>query len=107
MRTIKFRGKSLCGFKTFGDLVHAGLYYHPYIPEFSPGFEVDPNSIEQLVGYDANGKEIYEGDVLIDERGQEHIARLESVVQQSDTAECSFLSYPTRLKLKEANHEDD
>lgn len=48
--------------------------------------DVKPESIEQLVGYDSDGQEIYEGDtvVLLDEKGKECIsdtASLSSWVQ--------------------------
>ncbi len=32
-------------------------------------YPVYPDSVAQLVGYDADGKEVYEGDALVDEEG--------------------------------------
>ena len=60
MRTIKFHGKSkYSGDIIFGDLIHVDE--NIYI-ENEP---VYPESVAQLVGYDADGNEVYEGDQLI------------------------------------------
>lgn len=37
---------------------------------------VDPDSIAQFVGYDEDGREVYEGDKVISEYGDEVVARL-------------------------------
>ena len=47
MRPIKFRGK------TFDDEI-----------ETLETIEVEPDSVAQLVGYDEDGNEVYEGDLL-------------------------------------------
>ena len=77
---IKFRGKRLDNGKyVFGDLVRGlgkDLYYDENVTRiaFGNGFneiryiEVDPETVTQLLGYDANGEEIYEGDNLIIKR---------------------------------------
>ena len=66
---IKFRGKSIKDNSLmYGDLMH----YDEYISiryQVKGKFEfvskpVYPDSVSQLVGYDANGEEIYEGDIL-------------------------------------------
>ena len=43
-------------------------------------YEVEPDSICQLVGYDANGKEIYEGDILIGLEEREYIPTLDPML---------------------------
>ncbi|MBQ6006580.1 MAG: hypothetical protein IJL14_10085 [Selenomonadaceae bacterium] len=59
----------------YGDLIHYQGY--PYIRIKEGGeWEVEPDSVAQFVGYDRNGKEVYEGDTLIDELEQEYIARI-------------------------------
>jgi len=65
MRPIKFRGRYLSGEATvYGDLIHTK---HGVFIATAPGgcIEVDPDSVAQLVGYDKNGKEVYEGDTVI------------------------------------------
>lgn len=41
---------------------------------------VDPDSIAQLVGYDKDGREVYEDDLLVDEGGQRYYSILASEV---------------------------
>lgn len=68
---IKFRAKTLKGEFVFGDFISRG-------PEAGrPGIideqdfyhEVDPDTVVQLVGYDEDENEVYEGDILTDDRG--------------------------------------
>lgn len=69
MRPIKFRGRDT----ESGEFVYAEL--GEVSAEIRPDcltvinddgiFTVDPESIAQLVGYDTNGREVYEGDTLI------------------------------------------
>ena len=77
MRQIKFRGRRVdTGKFVFGDLFHMtggriGIIFDKRIA----AVEVDPESVAQLVGHDSNGKEVYEGDTLIDNTGFEYQAR--------------------------------
>lgn len=65
MRPIKFRGKSLDGTWYYGDLVHinnsVAIKFDPELEEYEL---VIPNTVSQLWGYDDEGNEIYEGELV-------------------------------------------
>lgn len=63
MREIKFRGKTKSGKVYYGDVIHRPEYVAIVCNEKI--HEVDPDSVAQFVGYDANGNEVYEGEQLI------------------------------------------
>ena len=48
----------------------------PYIIENHTWYEVQSKTVAQLVGYDVDGKEVYEGDTLTDILGNEYTARI-------------------------------
>ena len=71
MREIKFRGHALhdsCGQKVdkfvFGDLCQGDGLITILDWDDGDNYEVEPETVAQLVGYDTNGKEIYEGDEI-------------------------------------------
>lgn len=83
MRQIKFRGHALydsCGQSVdkivYGDLFQE--YDKVDISSWDDGdtYEVTPESVSQLVEIDANGKEVYEGDTIVDQHGIEYTAYL-------------------------------
>ena len=75
MRPIKFRGR---GYFT-GELYY-GFYLVDEdgvsILEGRNAYLVEPDSIAQLVGYDSDGNEVYEGDTFVIPCGTEIPARL-------------------------------
>lgn len=71
MREIKFRGHALhdsCGQKVdkfvFGDLCQSDGRITILDWDDGDNYEVEPESVAQLVGYDKDGKEVYEGDMV-------------------------------------------
>ena len=75
MRRIKFRGLDyMFSREISGDLLQEGklqMIVHDGFRE-----TVKPGSVRQLVGYDVDGREVYEGDMLIDALGIEYRACL-------------------------------
>ena len=71
MRPINFRGKRVAD----GEFVYGGFtHVHPEF--YVGGRQVKPDSVAQLVGYDMDGNEVYEGDILVDELEQEYTAEI-------------------------------
>lgn len=80
MREIKFRGVALDGEPVYGDLAQDlknGMY-------FIADRRVDYWSIRQLAGFDFDGNELYEGDVVTDRFGEEFTVSLDAVVNGED-----------------------
>ena len=84
-RPIKFRGRAMNGDFVYGLLTKkkirssGEIRYAIAAGNCTAGetIPVNENSIAQLVGYDANGKEIYEGDKVTSEVYEgEYVARL-------------------------------
>ena len=63
---IKFRAKdSFLGKTVYGDLIHYPDNHIGICPVGKDeSAEVDPDSVAQLIGYDAEGNEVYEGDIV-------------------------------------------
>jgi len=108
-RPIKFRGrvinrKAAVGNEAeIGDLVTGSLIIYEEEParrrcwikrqeknHVHIDYPVDEDSIAQLVGYDANGNEVYEGDTIVLQNGAEYVAKL-------------FSNITSPVKLKEAS----
>lgn len=64
MKEIKFRGRIKSGKFVYGDLIHKDESVSIRTNKSYRYYEVDPESISQLVGRDCDGAEIYEGDLL-------------------------------------------
>ena len=90
-RPIKFRGRDpITGKFVYYDLkVIDGYLGTVTTDDYN---YVQNSSIAQLVGYDKDGKEIYEGDIVVSEYGDEIVARLMD-------------NLPPKAKLQEASNE--
>ena len=108
-RQIKFRGKTRTGKIVFGDLATWDFNgnYSFSIRGFNKQsggyeyFEIVPDSIAQLCGYDDDGKEVYEGDKVVDGNGNEYTVRFYAMGVNDE--DCVSLDYDGKLcfKLKE------
>ncbi len=90
MREIRFRAKGVDGGIFHGDLIHSnGLVYirDPYKLETR---EVKPDSVVQLVGYDADGCEVYEGDALKTDDGLTIYAAVLYHAKVAPAKDCTF-----------------
>ena len=73
---IKFRGKDKNGY-LFGSHHILKDGSHVIIDEGSWYYgRVYPDTVAQLVGYDKDGNEVYEGDILINQKGIKETAAI-------------------------------
>ena len=95
-RPIKFRGQLPTGKFVFGDLVQWGGFEEPRICSWDNGviYDIEPDSVAQLVGFDCDGNEVYEGDLLRMHKGSVYPAHLISNII-------------AKAKLKEVVNETD
>ena len=82
MNKFKFRGKTEKGEYIFSDSIQFdsdgyGREFCCLKDEYGNWNYVEPYSVVQLVGCDAEDEEIYEGDILIDNKGCEYIATID------------------------------
>ena len=114
MRQIKFRGrvinrKAAVGNEAeIGDLVTGSLIIYEEEParrrcwikrqeknHVHIDYPVDEDSIAQLVGYDAHGREVYEGDEVVDKFGEKYLAQLTPTLRENHEGAGGVFSKPT------------
>lgn len=82
-RPIKFRGRDAYGKLHYGDLWQRTDGMILFDHDETVWQRVHPESVAQLVGYDANGNEVYEGDIIVDDIA-EYVAHLFPNIRISD-----------------------
>ena len=100
---IKFRGIAEDGKNIFSDSIQfdvdsKGREFCRLKDEFGNWLFVDPDSIAQFVGYDADGKEVYEGDILIEYKKP----YVECLPEEIEKFECK-IRLITRITLVDTN----
>ena len=78
MREIKFRGRNIkTGEIHYGHYseypVGNGRISHCITDKNLDSWAVEPESVAQLVGYDADGNEVFEGDVIQTSDGKDYL----------------------------------
>ena len=76
MRPIKFRGRDAYGKLHYGDLWQRTDGMILFDHDETVWQRVHPESVAQLVGYDRDGREVYEGDTVVGELAVKHCAKL-------------------------------
>lgn len=104
MRLIKFRGRDInTGKYVYGDYCKGTRKTPPSIHEWQRGrfVDVEPESIAQLIGYDKNGAEVYEGDMLVDVDGWNNEYRAQLIGKAFSTWGCDDITeYISECVLK-------
>lgn len=87
---IKFRAvatEDFAGVKA-GDTVFGGINAtgNEIIDFDGIAYEVEPATVRQFAGYDADGFELWEGDLLVDRHGNYFTATLDAFAVNADTS---------------------
>lgn len=113
---IKFRGNSAVDAPNFinkGDFVFGSSIIQRHDKFWlgdDKGSYVDPDSVCQLVGYDINGAEVYEGDRIIDSNGDEGYASMLGIYKHTGEWDlCEYLMKPAFIdfaKLRKVDSDE-
>lgn len=92
MRQIKFRGKDNRGNTFYGsyDQNMGAIYDNQYAAVYA----VEQNSVQQFVGYDSNGKELYDGDSVFDSHGNSYTVCLAPILENNNGVRRPFSYLP-------------
>ncbi|MBR1806466.1 MAG: hypothetical protein IJ774_08795 [Selenomonadaceae bacterium] len=86
MRPIKFRGRDIDTYElVYGDFVHnvPMSSFNGIIDDNDFVHEINDDTVAQLVGYDKDGREVYEGDTFVVPCGTEIAARFFGNITQN------------------------
>jgi len=98
MRQIKFRGETLGGRIVYGFFCCTeveDVTLPCIIVEEGDYRQVKPESVAQLVEIDSNGKEVYEGDEVVDKFGEKYLAQLTPTLRENHEGAGGVFSKPT------------
>lgn len=106
MKKIKFRGKEIKSNKyVYGFFIRC---IDDCVILTAEGLKtVYPESVAQLVELDADNKEVYEGDILVDAEGHEYIATLDAMLLWTKDPALKYWHLPFNLDKSEDDEKDD
>lgn len=92
----KFRARDFDGNLVCGGITAGGDFIIVNARKF---VTVDKDSIRQLVGYDCDGNEVYEGDIVISPGGRKYVAELRAGVKDTVSLGDNFYRQTDTYKL--------
>lgn len=96
MKRIKFRGRDIeTGEYVYAELGQVSAEINPEYLTFITDDVYTVMDVAQLVGIDSNGKEVYEGDEVVDKFGEKYLAQLTPTLRENHEGAGGVFSKPT------------